>query len=151
MTAFTRNTVLQALFNVVSASSGFQATGRKLVAWTEQTSQPALFQRIIGEEFAPLEGYGQPQKKTLHVELWIYAQTDIADTPESVILPLLDALDTALATNTLYDGRQQLGLEGFVDHAWRQGETVISQGETGTQAIIVVPVRVSVIAPFTTS
>jgi hypothetical protein len=145
-----RSTVLDALFALVSSSAGYATSGRRLVPWNDQIAMPAIFQRQTGEVFEPLSGYGLPQKIVMDVEVWIYCKTGgPADTPEDAILPLLDALDTALAANTTFpEGRQTLGLAGYVDHAWREGDTVISQGEGTTTAVVVVPMKVSVISGF---
>ena len=154
--SFTRETVLSALYALIDGNANFNATGRRLKLWGNQILQPSLIQRYIGENTEPLVGYGQPQRKTLHVEMWIYVKTDLladgnSDVPETYMAPLLDALDDALAAGTLYDGRQTLGLEGYVEHAWIEGETVFSQGEENTQAqaMAVVPMRILVVAPFT--
>jgi hypothetical protein len=149
-----RSTVLDALFTLLSASAAYVTTGRRLMHWTEvpAANQPALFQRLVGEDFAPLKGYGLPQEVTLKVEVWIYVNTQGPDsTPEDTILPLLDALDTALAKGAAFDGRQQLGLEGYVQHAWREGETTIAQGELDSQAICITTVHILVTAPFSTT
>ena len=144
-----RSTVLQALFNLVSASAAYETASRRLVPWTEKVSQPAIFQRFVGEETQPLEGFGQPQLKTLHVEIWIYAKQQGPDSyPEDVFTPLLDALDTALAANTQFDGRQDLGMPDVVHHVWRQGEATYSSGEMGDQIVCHVPLRVLVVGNF---
>ena len=144
--ALNRNTVLQALFTLLSASSAFATTGRKLQLWSDTVSQPALFQRLVGESHQPMSGYGQTQKVTMHVEVWIYAKnTGVDDPPEGVMLPLLDALDTALLANSTFDGRQTLGLPDVVVHAWREGEATYSQGDLGDQIICLVPVHIEIV------
>lgn len=150
-----RDTILQALFNVVSVATDaaslpiFITAQRRLAPWQTTTAQPALFQRLVGETFAPQEAFGLPQQKTMHVELWVYVKSAGADEPpEDVILPILDAIDTVLNGSTTFDGRQDLGLPDIVHHAWRQGEAIISQGELGDQCVCLIPVNILVVPNF---
>jgi hypothetical protein len=144
-----REAIMEALFGLINQNPAFNEWERRLKQPDEDVSQPAIYQRITGEDWAPMIGYGQPQMVTLHVEVWMYTLTGGPDDiPEQAILPLLDALDAALITGAAFDGRQQLGLEGYVQHAWREGETVIAQGELETQAVVVVPMRILVSGSF---
>jgi len=146
-----RATVLNALFSLVSASSAWKTAERRLVPWTSTIEQPAIFQRLVGETHEPLPAYGLPQRVTMHVELWLYAKVGVDDYPEDVFLPLLDAIDTALAANSTFDGRQTLGYPDLIEHAWREGQATYSQGEMGDQVVCLVPVHIAVVGQLGSS
>lgn len=149
--ALQRATVLNALFNLVSASSTFATASRRLQFWTETIAMPALFMRYTGEDWKQPQSYGVPQEVVFKVEVWIYVQNGAPDNPpDAAIMPLLDALDTALQANSSFGGRQTLGLDGYVIHAWREGETTIAQGEPANVAIMIVPLSVAVNATLGT-
>jgi hypothetical protein len=147
--------VLNALFTLLSTTvpntSYFQYFGRRLEFWTKAATQPALFQRYIKERRMGVVAYGLPQETIIEVELWIYVKSgnvgqDPNDYPEQYITPLLDAVDGTLQSNTTADGRQTLGLDGYVTHCWIEGETTIAQGEESgdAQCIVIIPVSIRV-------
>ncbi len=150
-----RNTILSALFSLVSQTQGINSFSRRLMPWSSPASafsQPALFQRYVGDHHAPLVGFGQPQMITMHVEIWLYAKQNGPDSiPEDTFTPLLDALDTALAAGSTFDGRQTLGMPDIVQHVWREGESTYSSGELGDQIVCLAPLRIWTGATFGTA
>ncbi len=150
-----RETVLNALYTLLTTdpntSGAFLYFGRRLEFWTKAATQPALFQRFIKERRMALQAYGLPQETILDVELWVYVKSgatsqDPQDYPELYITPLLDVIDSALLSNTTFDGRQTLGLDGIVTHCWIEGETTVAQGEESgdRQCIAIIPVSIQV-------
>lgn len=148
MATIQRDTVLNALFTLLSSSSVWASTGRRLVHWTQAADQPAFFQRFIGETYEHLEAFGIPQIIKMHVECWIYAKSGLAEDTEAVFLPLLDALDTALASNATFDGRQDLGLPDYVHHCYRIGDATYSNGDLADQIICHIPLEIMVYNAF---
>ena len=143
-----RESILEGIFSYLTAGGAYQNTSRRLVHWTQAAAQPALYLRTIAEHHERQIGAGQAQKLTMDLEVWIYAQTGAPDTaPSSVISPLLDALDRSLVPGPLEPGRNTLG--GLVEHVYREGETTITEGELGTQAVAIVPLKVlAVLYPY---
>jgi hypothetical protein len=145
----TREAIDEAVFAYLTgATSPFLFSSRRLVHWTNQTVQPALFYRGIGEHHERQRGAGQPQIVTLHRQIWLYVNTGAPDsTPSSALNPLLDAIDALLAPNPYEPGRLTLG--GLVQEVWREGETIVTEGELGTQAVAICPLHIlAVLSPY---
>ncbi|MES2055827.1 MAG: hypothetical protein V4564_07815 [Pseudomonadota bacterium] len=139
-----RETIEAALFALLSGSSSFATTGRRLKYWGDVAEQPALFLRSTGEHHAPQEGRGQPQKVILEYDVFIYTKTGSPTAiPSQAISPLLDALDAALQPSPM-TGVQQLGVSA-VQHCWREGHTPVDTGDAMDQAVAVASIRVLVV------
>ena len=79
---------------------------------------------------------------TLYADFYIYAHSsDPYAAPASILNPLLDALDQALAPSPT-TGIQDLGLPGMVQHAYIAGKIETDEGVLGDQAIAIVPVEI---------
>ena len=138
----TREPIYAALFALVAGAAGFVTASRRLRHWTDvgAAEQPALFQiqkGENGEERRPL-----PVKWRASVDLYVYAQApDELTPPASVINPLLDAIETALAPDPV-SHVQTLG--GLVQHCWIAGRIQTDEGVLGGQAVAIVPVEILV-------
>jgi len=143
-----RLTILNASLALLSASASYEVAQPYLVPWGTQISQPAIMLRYVGDKYHPKEAFGLPQPVVLDMEVWIYAKAETDQPPQIVFAPLLDALDTALAANSTFDGRQDLGMPDIVHHAWIEGEATYSQGELGDQIVCMLPFHVWVTGGF---
>src|SRR6185437_9432536 len=134
-----------ALFATLSAAADFVTASRRLRHWSHvgPAEQPALFQAQKSETARRTRGL--PPRWTLEVDLFIYAQaTDELTAPASVLNPLLDAIEAALAPAgaDLGTGVQRLG--GLVSHCWISGKIQTDEGVLGGQAVAIVPIEIVV-------
>jgi hypothetical protein len=89
------------------------------------------------EERQPL-----PVKWRASVDLYLYAQApDELTSPATVLNPLLDAVEAALAPDPV--GHVQT-LGGLVSHCWIAGRIQTDEGVLGGQAVAIVPVEILV-------
>ena len=138
-----REAIYAALFARVAGSASFVTTARKLRHWSDLTpaEQPALFMRQKSET-ASVPVTGAPTLWKLIVELYVYAHPgDPFIAPAAVLNPLIDAVEAALAPPSV-PGVQDLGLPGWVQHAYIAGKIEITEGVLRDQAVAIVPVEI---------
>jgi len=138
----TRETVYAAVFALVSSVSGFNTASRKVRHWADVAppEQPALFQVQKMESYEPTPRL--PPKRRFSVDLYLYAHSDDPSiAPSSILNPLIDAVEAALAPDPV-DGLQTLG--GLVEHAWISTRIETDEGVLGDQAVVIVPVEILV-------
>lgn len=138
-----REPIYAALFAQAAGAAHFVTAGRKLRHWSEMAAaeQPALFMRQKSE-VAAVSVAGAPTVWKLLVELYVYAHAgDPYVAPASVLNPLLDAVESALAAPAV-TGTQDLGLPAMVRHAYIAGKIDITEGVLRDQAVAVVPVEI---------
>ena len=138
-----REPIYAALFAQVAGAAHFVTAGRKLRHWSEMTpaEQPAMFVRQKSE-VAAIPVTGAPTLWKLLVELYVYAHAgDPYVAPASVLNPLLDAVESALAPPPV-TGAQDLGLPAMVRHAHIAGKIEITEGVLRDQAVAVIPVEI---------
>ena len=143
-----RETYYAALFSKVSNSAGFVTKSRKLKHWTDTAPEelPALFQAQKGESVSQQKGV--PAKWILHCDLYVYVHTlsqqlgDAYVTPSSLLNPLLDAIELALAPDNLADNTCTLG--GLVSHCWIEGMIETSEGTLGDHEVAIIPIAILV-------
>jgi hypothetical protein len=126
-----------------STGSGFTTASRRLRHWSDvgPAEQPALFMSEKGG-IAQVKALGAPVVWTLHADLYLYAHSsDPYLPPASILNPLLDALEAALAPAPM-TGKQDLGLPGMVQHAYISGRIETDEGILGDQAIAIVPIEI---------
>ncbi len=137
-----REPIYAALFAVVQGAAPFVTASRRLRHWSDVAAaeQPALFmiqKSETAEERRPL-----PVKWRARVDLYVYAQApDELTAPATVINPLLDAVETALAPDPV-SHVQTLG--GLVQHCWIAGQIQTDEGVLGGQSVAIVPVEILV-------
>lgn len=136
----TRESVMTALFTLLTSGSTFLTTGRRVLPWNKVSSQPALFLRHVGETVAD-RPTGMPPRTILECEAWIYNKVGDDTVPDTAMNALLDTVETLLLPPPA-DDAQTLG--GLVQHCWIEGKTEIYPGDLDNQAIAVVPIRVLV-------
>jgi len=137
-----RESIMAALFALVSGSASFVTSSRRLQLWTELSAAetPAIFMAEREEQY-DRKGEGLPPVVTLNVDLYIYTKPglDSGMTPSSVLNPLLDAIDAALAPNTV-TGRQTLG--GLVSHCRIEGKLFKDPGDIDGDGMAIVPIKI---------
>lgn len=138
-----RETIYAALWALGAGTARFASANRRLRHWSDVSpaEQPALFMSEKGSH-AVTKKLGAPIAWTLYAEFYIYAHSsDPYLAPGTILNPLLDALEAALAPSPT-TGIQDLGLPELVQHVYIAGKIETDQGVLGDQAIAIVPVEV---------
>ena len=138
-----RESIYAALWALGAGSASFASANRRLRHWADvaPAEQPALFISEKGGA-AVTKTLGAPIVWTLYAEFFLYAHSsDPFTAPGTIINPLLDALETALAPSPT-TGIQNLGLPEMVQHAYIAGKVETDEGVLGNQAIAIVPVEI---------
>jgi len=138
-----REPIYAALFDRVAGAAGFVTAERRLRHWSDLASaeQPALFMAQKSET-AAIKALGAPTVWTLNIELYLYAHSsDLRLSPATVLNPLLDAVEAALAPAAT-TGVQDLGLPAMVQHAAIAGKIDTDEGTLGDQAVAIIPVEI---------
>lgn len=138
-----REPIYEALFALLSGAAAFATASRRLRHWSAVASveQPALFQ-VQRKETAKAEE-GSPTMWRAELDIYVYCQAPDDETaPATVLNPLLDALEAALAPQGAdrAAGTQTLG--GLVKHCWIGGTIETDEGALGGQAVAIVPVEI---------
>ena len=132
-------------------TTGFLTTGGRVQHWSECTEQPALFLRRTGVHDDD-QGDGLIAT-TMDFEAWIYVnsgQNPDAD-PDDMLVSIEQLVRTALAPS-LYDDdegrftlRTALAALGLPPIHWCriEGKTDVATGDQGPQAILRIPIRVT--------
>jgi hypothetical protein len=136
-----RETIMQALFNLVSSSASFATASRRLKLWSDvgKAGTPALFQYERDDVYSNGKNYLPIME--MNVDLFIYTKPglDSGVTPISILNPLLDAIDAALAPNPVTH-RQTLG--GLVSHVWIDGKIMKDPGDLDGDGVAVIPLKI---------
>jgi hypothetical protein len=138
-----REPIYAALWALGAGAARFATANRRLRHWSDvgPAEQPALFMSEKGSH-AATRRLGAPIVWTLYGEFYLYVHSSDPYLPPGTVLnPLLDALETALAPSPT-TGIQDLGLPEMVQHAYIAGRIETDQGVLGDQAIAIVPVEV---------
>jgi hypothetical protein len=138
-----REPIYAALFALAAGAADFVTAERRFRHWSEVTpaEQPALFMRQKSEA-AAVKALGAPIVWILRVDLYLYAhQSDPYAAPASVLNPLIDAVEAALAPPP-GTGLQNLGLPATVQHAYIVGRIDINEGALRDQAVATIPVEI---------
>jgi hypothetical protein len=138
-----REAIYAALWTLGSGAGSFASANRRLRHWADvaPVEQPALFMSEKGGH-AQIKKLGAPIVWTLFAEFYIYVHSsDPYAAPATIINPLLDALERALAPSAA-TGIQNLGLPQMVQHAYIAGKIETDEGVLGDQAIAIVPVEI---------
>jgi hypothetical protein len=137
-----REAILSALFTLVSGSATFNTASRRLQLWTSVASsdKPAIFMTERGDNYMRASE-AVPEAVTMDVDIYVYtdAGKDQSIVPASILNPLIDAVDAALAPNPL-TGTQTLG--GLVSHCWIEGKIMKDPGDLDGDGVAVIPVKI---------
>lgn len=144
----TREQIWAALFTKLqtqlSPSGPFITMDRRLRDWEaiSPNLQPYLGLQQLREHI--VRDKVRPRIMTLHGHIVIYARVpDYTTAGGSIINPLLDAVETALAPDVWDAPSSTLG--GLVNACWIEGDVIISEGVQDDQAVAIMPV--TIIAP----
>jgi hypothetical protein len=140
-----REQIFAALFQLLLTSGGFVTTGRKLLHWADvpASMQPALYLVKTTEQY--VRNRGVPALVHFVLHLYLYAMTsDPEISPQEVLNPLQDAIDSALLSGIDGEGNQTLG--GLVHRCWIEGEVITDEGLLGEQAVARIPINI--LAPW---
>jgi hypothetical protein len=138
-----RETIYAALWKLGAGAARFASANRRLRHWSEvaPAEQPALFMSEKGGQAATRK-LGTPIVWTLYAEFYVYAHSgDPVFAPGTILNPLLDALEAALAPSPA-TGIQDLGLPDMVQHAYIAGNIATDEGVLGDQAIAIIPIEI---------
>ena len=138
-----RETIYAALWGIAAQAADFVTADRRLRHWTDLSpaEQPALFMTEKGG-LAETKALGAPVVWTLYADFYLYVHSsDPYLAPSSVLNPLVDALEAALAPSPA-TGVQDLGLPAMVSHAYLAGKIETDEGVLGDQAVAIVPVEI---------
>ena len=138
-----REWIYSALWELGSSAARFASANRRLRHWADvaPAEQPALFMSEKGGQ-AAVKKLGAPIVWTLYADFYLYAHpSDPYLAPATILNPLLDALEAALAPSPT-TGIQNLGLPAMVQHAYISGKVQTDEGVLGDQAIAIVPVEI---------
>ena len=138
-----RELIYCALWELGSSAARFASANRRLRHWADVApgEQPALFMSERGGQ-AAVKKLGAPIVWTLYADFYLYAHSsDPYLAPATILNPLLDALEAALAPSPT-TGIQNLGLPAMVQHAYISGKIQTDEGVLGDQAIAIVPVEI---------
>lgn len=138
-----RETIYAALWTLAAGAGSFASANRRLRHWADvaPAEQPALFMSEKGGH-AVVKALGAPIIWTLYADFYIYVHSsDPYLVPATILNPLLDALETALAPSPT-TGIQNLGLPRMVSHAYIASKIETDEGVLGDQAIAIVPVEI---------
>jgi hypothetical protein len=138
-----REAIYSALWVLGSGAATFASSNRRLRHWADvaPAEQPALFLSEKGGH-AVIKALGAPIIWTLYADFYIYVHSDDPyAAPATILNPLLDALEQALAPSPV-TGIQNLGLPDMVQHAYIVGKIETDEGVLGDQAIAIVPVEI---------
>jgi hypothetical protein len=138
-----REPIYAALWALASGSAGYATASRRLRHWSDvnPAEQPALFMSEKGAR-AESKARATPIVYTLFADFYIYAfSSDPYAAPASILNPLIDALEAALAPDPATN-LQQLGLPLMVRHCYIAGRIETDEGVLGDQAVAIVPVEI---------
>ena len=136
-----RETIMQALFALVSGSASFITKSRRLQLWSSLSPAREASHLPIraGRRLHPrkeLHNHRRDERRPVHLHCSRHGH---GVTPISMLDPLLDAVDAALAPN-IVTRRQTLG--GLVSHVWIDGKIMKDPGDIDGDGIAVIPVKI---------
>ncbi len=138
-----REAIFQALFDLVKDLPGFVLASRRArpIKNVSAEEQPALFMEEGPGEDVQNQGQGIPPKHLLYVDLGFYARLpeDRQAAPGSVLNPLIDALEAALAPG---EDEEDQTLGGLVKYCRINGKILKNEGLLDGQASVVIPVEI---------
>lgn len=139
-----RETIITALFNLVSNSATFATASRRLQLWSSVASsdKPAIFICERGDVYTHTSE-AVPESVTINVDIYIYtdAGKDQSIVPASILNNLIDSVESVLAPNPV-TGLQTLG--GLVSHCWIDGKIMKDSGDLDGDGVAIIPLKILV-------
>jgi hypothetical protein len=141
----TREPIYAALFSLVADAAGFATASRRLRHWSDvgAAEQPALF--LAQKSETAEQKRGLPTKWVCDLDAYVYCHApDERTSPATVLNPLLDAIEVALAPLGGDTAVNAQTLGGRAWQAWITGKIETDEGTLGGQAVAIVPIRIVV-------
>jgi hypothetical protein len=141
-----REQVITALFNILSASSEFKTSGRRNTnpEGLNPAQTPAFFLVEDTDKWDRNQaGYNNFAKREMKLYAILYNDVGSANpslVPNSLINDALDAIEAAMAPDDVVNGVFTIG--GRVQSCTIDGESQRSSGDTTGKALAVVPIRI---------
>lgn len=138
-----REAIYAALFELLSGAASFNTASRRLRHWSDVAAaeQPALF--MVQKRETAARRRGLPPRWTLLVDVFVYAHAPDELTPPATVLnPLLDAIEAALAPDNAASNLQTLG--GLAEHVSISGAVETDEGVLGGQTVAILPIEILV-------
>lgn len=139
----TRNQIVDAVFNLIAASSTFAKTSKKFQFWDEIQPEDMPYMCLLERPETYESGTRAItiQKRILEIWVFIYVQTQNQDDPSSILNPMLDAIDAVVVPSSGgRTGLQTLG--GLVSRVWIEGTILKAPGDKDGQGIARVPLKI---------
>jgi len=147
MPAISREHISVAFFDLIAGAADFTATSRRFVHWDQvnETQMPFLTLLKTGEVRGRLNEGLPTLTINAHVFIYMSAGMDPADTPDTAMNALLDAIDAAVApTGADALGRNRQTLGGLVSHCYPFGPVFIDTGDIDGKAVAAIPFQILV-------
>lgn len=141
-----REEIYAALFDRVSIVPGIVVAERRLRHWNDVKSIEQPYLCVAQGNQTATQGNpvkGLYAKWILEADIYVYVQTTGKQIPGSVINPILDAIENALAP-PFPDVNKCQTLNGLVEHCWIEGTIETDEGTLGDQAVAIIPVVILV-------
>lgn len=141
-----REEIYAALFNHVSSVPGIVVAERRLRHWNDVKSIEQPYLCVAQGNQTATQGNpvkGLYAKWILEADIYVYVQTTGKQIPGTVINPILDAIESALAP-PFPDINKCQTLNGLVEHCWIEGTIETDEGTLGDQAVAIIPVVILV-------
>jgi hypothetical protein len=141
-----REPIYEAVFALLANAAGFATASRRLRHWSDVAAveQPALF--LAQKSETAEQNRGLPTKWLCDVDAYVYCHApDELTAPTTILNPLLDAIEAALAPFAGGDiavNAQTLG--GLAYQAWIDGKIETDEGTLGGQSVAIVPIRITI-------
>lgn len=136
-----REAIVASLFDyIVFQVPHFKTTGRRLLMWSDEYPQPALFMRHTADD--DQSALDPLQRDSIELELWIYSKAgaDPAAQPDVELNRLVKMIRDALAPDD--DDRQVFTLGGTVWACGIQGRSERDPGDMDNQSKAVLPIKI---------
>lgn len=136
-----REAIMQALFALVSGSASFVTASRRIRLWGDVASgeKPAIFMYERDDNYTNGKNYLPIVEMNVDLYIYIDAGKDLSIAPITVLNPLVDAIDAALAPSKV-TGKQTLG--GLVSHCYIDGKIMKDPGDLDGDGLALIPVKI---------
>lgn len=139
-----REAIYAALFNLVANVPGIVVAERRLRHWNDVRAVEQPYLCVTQGNQTATQGspvIGVNAKWQMEADIYIYVQTTGKQVPGTVLNPILDAIEQALAP-PFPDINKCQTLGGLVEHCWIEGTIETDEGTLGDQAVAIIPVHI---------
>lgn len=139
-----REAIYAALFELVSNVPGVIVAERRLRHWNDVKPVEQPYLCVAQGNQTTTQGNpvkGLHAKWLMEAEIYVYVQTTGKKIPGSVLNPIIDAIEQALAPS-FPDIQLCQTLGGLVHHCWIEGTIETDEGTLGDQAVAIIPISI---------